>query len=228
MSEQDGGDLPEPKIEQLMAKLRMLQQEKRQLEEEVKGAQSVHDDLQKELADLQTEANELEGIHKDKKDASSKLQLQCEDSEQDLNRQLKQNKTSEELLEHYRCEIEEVKLKHRKLRIRFENQLMQLIEQHKQLDYVFNSKRLPDELKKGEDIKHQLSSAEQVKLAQLHKLDEELEEAKKQKQFETEDAQIHELSHLNAADEWSTKHGSKTDEHVLNVTALRGSHPIPS
>ncbi|XP_027892396.1 uncharacterized protein LOC114156256 isoform X3 [Xiphophorus couchianus] len=151
MSEQGGGDLPKPKIEQLMAKLRMLQQ-----------------------------------------DASSKLQLQCEDSEQDLNRQLKQNKTSEELLEHYRCEIEEVKLKHRKLRIRFENQLMQLIEQHKQLDYVFNSKRLPDELKKGEDIKHQLSSAEQVKLAQLHKLDEELEEAKKQKQFETEDAQIHE------------------------------------
>ncbi|XP_023200832.1 synaptonemal complex central element protein 1-like isoform X2 [Xiphophorus maculatus] len=176
MSEQGGGDLPKPKIEQLMAKLRMLQQEKRQLEEEVKGAQSVHDDLQKELADY----------------ASSKLQLQCEDSEQDLNRQLKQNKTSEELLEHYRCEIEEVKLKHRKLRIRFENQLMQLIEQHKQLDYVFNSKRLPDELKKGEDIKHQLSSAEQVKLAQLHKLDEELEEAKKQKQFETEDAQIHE------------------------------------
>ncbi|PWA15137.1 hypothetical protein CCH79_00008812, partial [Gambusia affinis] len=179
---------------------------RRQLEEEVKGAQSVHDNLQKELADLQTEANELEGIHKDKKDASSKMQLQCEDTEQDLNRQLKQNKTSEELLEHYRCEIEEVKLKHRKLRsltkkyyhnnsikqpgfnrMRFENQLMQLIEQHKQLDYVF---RLPDELKKAEDIKHQLSSAEQVKLAQLDKLDEELEEAKKQKQFETEDAQI--------------------------------------
>uniref|UniRef100_A0A3B3TWC7 Uncharacterized protein n=1 Tax=Poecilia latipinna TaxID=48699 RepID=A0A3B3TWC7_9TELE len=123
-------------------------------------------------------------------DASSKLQLQCEDSEQDLNKQLKQNKTNEELLERYRCEIEEVKLKHRKLRLRFENQLLQLIEQHKQLDYAFNPKRLPDELKKAEDIKHQLSSAEQVKLAQLHKLDEELEEAKKQKQFETEDAQI--------------------------------------
>ncbi|XP_016524784.1 synaptonemal complex central element protein 1 isoform X2 [Poecilia formosa] len=211
MSEQGGGDLPEPKIEQLMAKLRMLQQEKRQLEEEVRDAQSVHDNLQKELADY----------------ASSKLQLQCEDSEQDLNKQLKQNKTNEQLLERYRCEIEEVKLKHRKLRLRFENQLLQLIEQHKQLDYAFNPKRLPDELKKAEDIKHQLSSAEQVKLAQLHKLDEEVEEAKKQKQFETEDAQILESSHLNAADEWSTKDGSKTDEHVLNVTALRGSHPIP-
>ncbi|XP_054910037.1 synaptonemal complex central element protein 1 [Poeciliopsis prolifica] len=191
MSKQGGGDLPEPKIEQLMVKLRMLQQEKRQLEEEVKGVQSVQDNLQKELADLQTEANELEGIHKDKKDTSSKLQLQCEDSEQDLNRQLKQNKMSEELLEQYKYKIEEVKLNHRKLRMRFENQLMQLIEQHKQLDYVFNPKRLPDELKKAEDIKHQLSSAEQVKLAQLHKLDEELE-TKKQKQLETEDAQIDE------------------------------------
>ncbi|XP_014843972.1 PREDICTED: synaptonemal complex central element protein 1-like isoform X2 [Poecilia mexicana] len=211
MSEQGGGDLPEPKIEQLMAKLRMLQQEKRQLEEEVRDAQSVHDNLQKELAEY----------------ASSKLQLQCEDSEQDLNKQLKQNKTSEQLLERYRCEIEEVKLKHRKLRLRFENQLLQLIEQHKQLDYAFNPKRLPDELKKAEDIKRQLSSAEQVKLAQLHKLDEEVEEAKKQKQFETEDAQILESSHFNADDEWSTKDGSKTDEHVLNVTALRGSHPIP-
>uniref|UniRef100_A0A3B5MTU7 Uncharacterized protein n=1 Tax=Xiphophorus couchianus TaxID=32473 RepID=A0A3B5MTU7_9TELE len=127
-----------------ISNIHVLQTEKRQLEEEVKGAQSVHDDLQKE--------------------------------------QLKQNKTSEELLEHYRCEIEEVKLKHRKL-IRFENQLMQLIEQHKQLDYVFVS--FPYFLSLFIENK-------QVKLAQLHKLDEELEEAKKQKQFETEDAQIHE------------------------------------
>ncbi|KAK5613758.1 hypothetical protein CRENBAI_016650 [Crenichthys baileyi] len=191
MSEPGGGDLPEPKVEQVMGKLRMLQQEKRLLEEEVRNIQSVSDNLQKELVILLTSVNEIEGIHKDKEGACRKLQWQCEESERDFDRQLNQNKTSEELLEQYRCEIQEVKLKHRKLRMRFENQLLQLIEQHKQLDFVFNPKRLPNELKKAENIKHQLLSAEQVKLAQLHKLDEELEELKKQKQLETTAAQIH-------------------------------------
>ncbi|KAM4550587.1 synaptonemal complex central element protein 1 [Fundulus diaphanus] len=193
MSELGGGDLPaEPKVEQLMGKLRLLQREKRQLEEEVRHAQSVHDSLRKELLDLRTEVNDLEGVHKDKEGTCRKLQLQCEESEQDFDRQLNQNKTSEKLLEQYRCEIQEVKLKHRKLRMRFENQLLQLIEQHKQLDYLFNPKRVPDELKKAEDKKRQLLSAEQVKSAQLHKLDEEFEEVKKQKQLETAAALMHE------------------------------------
>ncbi|XP_038159191.1 synaptonemal complex central element protein 1 isoform X2 [Cyprinodon tularosa] len=165
MSELSGGGLPEPKIEQLRAKLNMLQQ-------------------------VLTEVNELEGIHEYKQGMCRKLQLQCEESEQELDRQLNQTKMTEKLMEQHRCEIQEVKLKHRKLRMRFENQLLQLIEQHKQLDFGFNPKRLPDELQKSENAKYQLLSAEQVKLAQLDKLSEELAEAKKQKHLEAGAAQM--------------------------------------
>uniref|UniRef100_A0A3P8SZ17 Uncharacterized protein n=1 Tax=Amphiprion percula TaxID=161767 RepID=A0A3P8SZ17_AMPPE len=70
-----------------------------------------------------------------------------------------QNKKSEELLEQHRCEIQELKLKHRKQRMRFENQLHQLIEQHKNLHSVFTPERLPDEIETATNAKGQLLSA---------------------------------------------------------------------
>uniref|UniRef100_A0A3Q0RPH2 Uncharacterized protein n=1 Tax=Amphilophus citrinellus TaxID=61819 RepID=A0A3Q0RPH2_AMPCI len=72
---------------------------------------------------------------------------------------LQLNKKSEELLEQYRYEIQELKLKHRKQRMKFENQLDQLIEQHKNLLYVFTPERLPDELEGAQNTKSQLLAA---------------------------------------------------------------------
>ncbi|XP_054462243.1 calponin homology domain-containing protein DDB_G0272472 isoform X2 [Anoplopoma fimbria] len=178
----EGGDMLEPRVEQLMGKLRKLQQGKRSLEEEMKEIKSVRDFMQKELTSLQTETYKLEGIHKEKEELCRKLQFQCEESEQDAVRQLKQNKKSEELLEQYRCEIQEFKLKHRKQRMKFENQLHQLIEQHKNLHSVFAPERLPDEIESAENTKSQLLAAEQMKLAQLYCLNEELEKMEKQRQ----------------------------------------------
>uniref|UniRef100_A0A3P9B7L1 Uncharacterized protein n=1 Tax=Maylandia zebra TaxID=106582 RepID=A0A3P9B7L1_9CICH len=107
-------------------------------------------------------------------------------------RHLQLNKKSEELLEQYRYEIQDVKLKHRKLRMRFENQLHQLIDQHKNLHYVFTPERLPDELKSVENTKSQLLAAEKLKLTQLHNLDEELEKMKNQKQAQEAAAETQE------------------------------------
>uniref|UniRef100_A0A3B5AI20 Uncharacterized protein n=1 Tax=Stegastes partitus TaxID=144197 RepID=A0A3B5AI20_9TELE len=165
-----GGEMQEPKVEQLMGKLRRLQQ--------------------------------------------VMICVFC--------RRLLQNKKSEEQLEQYRCEIQELKLKHRK-QIRFENQLHQLIELHKNLHSVFTPERLPGEIESARNTKSQLLSAgkyllmicsclfasthmikllhsfpfplqfvrprsviltEQLKLVQLRNLDEELEEVKRQKQVE--------------------------------------------
>ncbi|XP_026203739.1 SYCE1 domain-containing protein [Anabas testudineus] len=173
-------EVQEPRVEQLNSKLRRLQQGKRVLEAELKEIQSVSQALQEELATLQAEAYKLEGIHKEKEEIFRKLQFQCEESEQESARQLNQNKKSEELLEQYRCEIQELKLKQRKQRMKFENQLHQLIEQHKTLHSVFTLERLPDEIRIAENINIQLLSAEQLKVDQLHHLDEEL---MKQKQL---------------------------------------------
>ncbi|XP_035475895.2 synaptonemal complex central element protein 1 [Scophthalmus maximus] len=181
-----GGEAtPEPKVDQLMSKLRRLQQGKRVLEEEIKDRKSVRDSLQEELATLQTEASELEEIYKEKEEFCRNLQFQCEESEQDSDRQLKQNKKSEELLEQYRCEIQEFKLKQRKQRMRFEKQLHQLIEQHKNLHSIFTPERLPNEIENTENAKSQLISAEQLKLAQLNRLNEELEDVREQRQLGT-------------------------------------------
>uniref|UniRef100_A0A3Q3XG91 Synaptonemal complex central element protein 1 n=1 Tax=Mola mola TaxID=94237 RepID=A0A3Q3XG91_MOLML len=97
-------------------------------------------------------------------------------------RQLMQNKKSDELLEEYTCEIQELKLKQRKQRMKFENQLHQLMEQHKDLHSMFTPDSLPGEIRSAENTNSQLLSAEQVKLGQLQCLSEELEEVKKQQQ----------------------------------------------
>ncbi|KAM8841428.1 synaptonemal complex central element protein 1 isoform 2-T2 [Spinachia spinachia] len=176
----EGGETLESEVEHLMGKLRRLQHGKRVLEEGIKEIISVKDLLQNELTTLQTEAYKLEGIHKENEELCRKLQFQCEDSEQDVVRYLKQNKKIEELLDKYRCEIQELKLKHRKQRMKFENQLYQLIEQHKNLRSLFTPERLPEEIGRAENTKSQLQFAEQMKLAQLHRLNEKLFEMEKQ------------------------------------------------
>ncbi|XP_065804217.1 synaptonemal complex central element protein 1 isoform X1 [Labrus bergylta] len=158
------------------------QKGKKLLEEEIKMTKSVRDSLQKQLATLQSEAYQLEGIHKEKEELCRKLQFQYDESEQDSARQLEHNKKSDELLEQHRCEIQGFKLKHRKQRMKFENQLQLLIEQHKNLHSVFTLERLPGEIESAEKTKSQLLSAEQMKLDRLHSLEEQLEEAKELKQ----------------------------------------------
>ncbi|XP_067357139.1 synaptonemal complex central element protein 1 [Channa argus] len=158
---------------------------KRFLEEELQEIKSLNKSLQMELGTLQTEAYKLEVIHKEKEELCRKLQFQCEESEQESTRQLKQNQKSEELLEQYRCEIQEFKLKHRKQRMKFENQLHQLIEQHRNLHSVFATERLPYEIKTAENMLSQLLSTEQMKLAQVHHLNEELQNLSKLKQQDT-------------------------------------------
>ncbi|XP_064835155.1 synaptonemal complex central element protein 1 [Oncorhynchus masou masou] len=161
----------EPKVEQLMNKLKRMQQGKRAIEEEVKEAQSLRDSLQEEL------------------DAQScmVLQFQCEEMEQDSTRQQQLNRKSEDLIEQYRCQIQETKLKHRKHRMKFENQLQQLIEQHKNLHSVFSPDRLPAEIESVENAKSQLLKAEQLKLSQLCHLEEALDEARRQTSTDTAD-----------------------------------------
>ncbi|XP_068432195.1 synaptonemal complex central element protein 1-like isoform X3 [Clinocottus analis] len=157
-----GGEMLEPKVEQLTGKLRRLQQGKRALEEEIKEIKSESDILQKELTTLQVEAYKLEGTHKEKEEWCRKLQFQCEESEQEA------------------------------VRMKFENQLLQLIAQHKNLHSVFTPEMLPDEIESAENTTKQLLSAEQMKLAQLHRLYEKLEEMKKQRQPATTAAEIQE------------------------------------
>nr|XP_057902569.1 synaptonemal complex central element protein 1 isoform X2 [Doryrhamphus excisus] len=128
-----GGCIPEPKIDQLKSKLTSLQRGKRELEQDIDERTSVSESLQKELDTLQTEACQLEKSHQEKEALCRKLQFQCEESEHESFRLAEENRKREELVARHRCEIQELKLKKRKIRVKFENHLHQLMEQHKKL-----------------------------------------------------------------------------------------------
>ncbi|RVE66472.1 hypothetical protein OJAV_G00107870 [Oryzias javanicus] len=177
MNKPEDGELQDS----LIGKLRRLQKGNQALEGEIKELKQTSDSLQNDLEALHTQSCQLEKVYKEKEDMCMKIQFQCDKSEQDFERELKDHKMRKDLLEQYRCEIQEFKLKHRKLRMRFENQLQHLMEKHKKLHCVFAPERLPDELERAENKKTQLLSVEQLKLAQLMKLEEEIEAAKKKK-----------------------------------------------
>ncbi|XP_062869469.1 synaptonemal complex central element protein 1 isoform X1 [Trichomycterus rosablanca] len=163
----------EPKIEELLSKLRNLQQAKRVIEEELKEALSLTNTLQDEENALATEVAKLQGILNEKEETCRSLQYKCEDLEQESQRQSEVKQQKEELVQHYYCQIQETKLRHRKIRMKFENQLQQLIGQHKSLSTVFTTERLPTEVHSAEYTTEQLLKAEHQILEQVAHLQEE-------------------------------------------------------
>ncbi|XP_026145907.1 LOW QUALITY PROTEIN: synaptonemal complex central element protein 1, partial [Carassius auratus] len=107
----------------------------------------------------------------EKEELNRSLQLKCEDLHLEAQRQLEQNHhLKEEALKQYCFQIQETKLKHRKIRMKVENRLHQLMEQHKNLFTIFTPQRLPAEIRSAEYTTEQLLKAEQQKLEQLTNL----------------------------------------------------------
>ncbi|XP_067267844.1 synaptonemal complex central element protein 1-like isoform X2 [Chanodichthys erythropterus] len=130
----------EPKPTELLIKLRKLQQAKKSLAEEVKETMIFRCARKEEEDTLTAEALQLEGTLHEKEELNRSLQLKCEDIQLEAQR------------------------------MKFENQLQQLMEQHKNLSAVFTPQRLPAEIQSAEYTTEQLLKAEQQKLEQLTKL----------------------------------------------------------
>ncbi|XP_033493819.1 synaptonemal complex central element protein 1 isoform X1 [Epinephelus lanceolatus] len=172
--------MQEPEVEELVDKIRNMHEANRATEKDIKEMESVIGSLQEEQANLQTEAERLEGILEEQEELARKVQIQRELSEQACFRQEQEDKKKVEEVEQIRCQIEEIKFKHRKLRMKFESQLEEVIVEHKNLYKVFSPKNLLDEIARAEVRKCQLSEVEQIKLTHLGNLQEKLEEMKKQ------------------------------------------------
>ncbi|XP_051991252.1 uncharacterized protein si:ch211-199g17.9 [Xyrauchen texanus] len=142
---------------------------KKDLEDEVTDTMLLRSTRKEEDA-LTAEVLQLEEKWNEKEVLNRSLQLKCEHLKQKAQRQLELNHQKEELVKQYLCQIEETKLKHRKIRMKFQNQLLQLLEQHKNLSTIFTPQRLPAEIQSAEYITVQLLRAEQQKLEQLAKL----------------------------------------------------------
>ncbi|XP_029104313.1 synaptonemal complex central element protein 1 [Scleropages formosus] len=166
-----GGPI-EPRVEELQGKLKELQRGRKELEEELQRSQTLRDTLEKEHEALCTEAYKLEVTRKEREDSYKTLKFAWEDVESDLKRQQQLNSKTKELIQQYTFHIQETKLKHRKLRMKFENQLQQLMDQHKHLASVYSPERLPAEVENAEKANEQLLKAEELKLIHLNHLSE--------------------------------------------------------
>ncbi|XP_037391462.1 synaptonemal complex central element protein 1 [Pygocentrus nattereri] len=113
----------EPKIEELLSKLKTLQQAKVVIEEEVKEALSFKNTLQDEEDALSIEVLKLERTLNEKEETRRSLQLKCEELEQEWQRQFELKQQKEELVNQYSCQIQETKLKHRKIRLQRDSPL---------------------------------------------------------------------------------------------------------
>ncbi|XP_050992971.1 uncharacterized protein si:ch211-199g17.9 [Labeo rohita] len=164
----------EPKPAELLIKLRKLQQAKKNLEDEVKETMLLRCARKEEEDALTAEGLQLEATVNEKEELNRSLQLKCEDLQLEAQRELEQNHQKEEVVKQYCFQIQETKLKHRKIRMKFENQLQQFMDQHKSLSTVFTLQRLPAEIQSAEYTTEQLLKAERQKLEQLTKLPEGL------------------------------------------------------
>ncbi|XP_072530565.1 synaptonemal complex central element protein 1-like [Salminus brasiliensis] len=117
------------------------------LEEEVKEACSLRNTLHDEEDALSIEVLKLQDTLNEKDEIGQSLQLKCEDLEQESQR------------------------------MKFENQLQQLMGQHKNLCNVFTPERLPLEVQSAEYTTQQLLKAENQMLEQVAHLQEELSKA---------------------------------------------------
>nr|XP_023659594.1 synaptonemal complex central element protein 1-like isoform X2 [Paramormyrops kingsleyae] len=164
----------EPKLEELKGKIRHLQQVKRTLEEDLREAQCLRDALQEEQDALCTAVHQLEITYKEKEESCKVLQYKCEELEFDLKREQQLSSETEDLVQQYTFQIQEMKLKHRKLRMKFEGELQQLMAQHKHLYSVYSPEQLPGEIERLQKVTAQLLKAEELRLSQLNSLEEEL------------------------------------------------------
>ncbi|KAB5530935.1 hypothetical protein PHYPO_G00135050 [Pangasianodon hypophthalmus] len=187
------------KIEELLSKLRKLQQVKLVLEEEVKEALLLTSTLRDEDDALTTEVLKLQGILNEKEETRRSLQFKCEDLEQESQKQSELKQQKEELVQQYSCQIQETKLRHRKIRMKFENQLQQLIGQHKNLCAMFTPERLPTEVQSAEYTTEQLLKAEKQKVEQVANLQKELSNAQSTNMHLDAVTQIHGESFLHVS-----------------------------
>ncbi|XP_053718965.1 uncharacterized protein si:ch211-199g17.9 isoform X2 [Synchiropus splendidus] len=110
----EGEEMPEPRVDALVDELKKLQLGRTMIEDKINSVKSLYDSLTRQHDALQIKASQLDEIYNLKQEMCHKLNFQCKEFEQESIKLVEENRRVMELLRQYRCEIQEVKLKHRK------------------------------------------------------------------------------------------------------------------
>ncbi|XP_023977245.1 synaptonemal complex central element protein 1 [Physeter macrocephalus] len=163
---QKAGSL-EPRIEVLINRINEVQQAKKKASEELGEARTVWETLQKELDSLSGEKVRLKEILSKKQETLRILRLHCQEKESETQRKHTMLQECKERISALNSQIEQEKNKQRQLRLDFEEQLEDLMGQHKDLWEFHKPEQLALEIGALDSSKEQLLKEEKLVEAKL-------------------------------------------------------------
>ncbi|XP_017375404.1 synaptonemal complex central element protein 1 isoform X3 [Cebus imitator] len=164
---------PEPQVEVLINRINEVQQAKKKANEDLGEAQSICEALQKELDSLHGEKVRLKEILSKKQETLRILRLHCQEKESEAQRKHTMLQECKERISALNLQIEEQKEKQRQLRLAFEEQLEDLMGQHKDL-WDFHPERLAREICTLDSSKEELLKEEKLVEAKLEDVKQQL------------------------------------------------------
>ncbi|XP_069316880.1 synaptonemal complex central element protein 1 isoform X3 [Eulemur rufifrons] len=163
---QKAGSL-EPRVEVLMNRINEAQQAKKKANAELGEAQTIWEALQEELDSLRGEKVRLKEILNKKQETLRLLRLHCQEKESEAQRKHTVLQECKERISALNSQIEEEKDKQRRLRLDFEEQLEDLMGQHKDLWEFHKPEQLAREICALDSSKEQLLKEEKLVEAKL-------------------------------------------------------------
>ncbi|XP_014442741.1 2-oxoglutarate and iron-dependent oxygenase JMJD4 isoform X3 [Tupaia chinensis] len=157
----------EPRVEVLINRINEVQQAKKKASEELGESRTVWEALQKELDSLHGEKVRLKEILNKKQETLRILRLHCQEKESEAQRKHNMLQEYKDRISALNSQIEEEKNKQRQLRLEFEEQLEDLMSQHKDLWEFHRPERLAREICTLDSNKEQLLKEEKLVEAKL-------------------------------------------------------------
>nr|KAF6459178.1 synaptonemal complex central element protein 1 [Rousettus aegyptiacus] len=157
----------EPRVEVLINRINEVQQAKKKASEELGEARTVWEALQKELDSLSEEKVNLKGILSKKQETLMTLRLHCQEKDAEAQRKQAMLQECKERISSLNSQIEEERNRQRKLRLDFEEQLEELMSQHKDLWECHKPEHLAREIGTLNSSKEQLLKEEKLVEAKL-------------------------------------------------------------
>ncbi|XP_032255055.1 synaptonemal complex central element protein 1 isoform X2 [Phoca vitulina] len=152
---QKAGSL-EPRVEVLINRINEVQQAKKKASEELGEARTVWEALQREMDSLSGEKVRLKEILNKKQETLRILRLHCQEKESEAQRKQTMLQECKERISALNSQIEEEKNKQRQLRLDFEEQLEDLMGQHKDLWKFHRPEQMAREIGTLDSSKEQL------------------------------------------------------------------------
>ncbi|XP_036595903.1 synaptonemal complex central element protein 1-like [Trichosurus vulpecula] len=163
-----------PRTEEMVSVIIELQQAHKIANEQLQKSQAEREALKKELDKLNTEKTHLEEILSMKQETLNTLQQHYKEQENKIQRQQAMSQDCIQRITDLNSKIQEEKLRRRKQRMEFEQQLEELIEKHKALWELHTPETLAQEINSMASSKEQLLKEENLIQEKLDAIEKQL------------------------------------------------------